>query len=188
MRNLFTANNVELTEEIELRVVPALLESSKELVSELLMRGHLLPGVGAALERLSGDESIVQSALTGNLRPNADNKLKLLGKLVQYLDLEVGGYGSDDIVRSNLVAVAQRRATEKYGTAFDEASTILIGDTPRDVAAATKGGARIIAVATGVYSEDDLREAGAHAVLTDLSDFDVLRQALNTVGDLSVQA
>lgn len=178
MRNLFTANDEDFTVDHENGIVPALLEASKELVPALLNRGYMLPGTLAALERLSKDSSVVQSALTGNIKPNAENKLKLLGDHVKYLDLEVGGFGSDDIVRSNLVAVAQRRASEKYEFAFDSDNTILIGDTTRDVDAAIKGGGKIIAVATGVYSETDLREAGAHAVLPDLSNFDRFVEAL----------
>jgi phosphoglycolate phosphatase-like HAD superfamily hydrolase len=55
---------------------------------------------------------------------------------------------------------------------FDEKNTTVIGDTPRDVEAARQGGARIVAVATGVDSERELRAAGAPVVLRDLSDID----------------
>ncbi len=51
------------------------------------------------------------------------------------MDFEVGCYGSNDEVRANLVAVAQARATAKYGETFDKANAILVGDTPRDVRA-----------------------------------------------------
>ncbi len=46
----------------------------------------------------------------------------------------------------------------------------MIGDTPLDVACAQASGARSIAVATGNYSVDDLRAAGADVVFEDLSD------------------
>lgn len=85
---------------------------------------------------------VVQSVLTGNVRPNAENKLALLGDSAGYLDLEIGGFGSDDVVRSHLVNVAQSKAGRKYETVFHRRSTVLIGDTARDVVAARDGGAR----------------------------------------------
>ncbi len=50
------------------------------------------------------------------------------------------------------------------------ASTVLVGDTERDVAAALEGGAMIVGVATGVTPEEHLRDAGAHVVLPNLLD------------------
>jgi len=50
----------------------------------------------------------------------------------------------------------------------------LIGDTERDVAAGRDGGAKVVGVATGVTSEDELRAAGADAVLADLADVNAL--------------
>jgi phosphoglycolate phosphatase-like HAD superfamily hydrolase len=47
---------------------------------------------------------------------------------------------------------------------------VIIGDTPADVACAASIGARTIAVATGGYSEAELADTGADAVLPDLSD------------------
>jgi phosphoglycolate phosphatase-like HAD superfamily hydrolase len=112
----------------------------------------------------------VQSVLTGNIRPNAEAKLRLLGNHIQLLDLDVGGYGSDDVDRPRLVGAAQRKASAKFGVTFGPASTVLVGDTERDVTAALEGGALIVGVATGATSEKQLRHAGAHVVLPDLTD------------------
>jgi phosphoglycolate phosphatase-like HAD superfamily hydrolase len=49
---------------------------------------------------------------------------------------------------------------------------VLVGDTPLDVAAALATGARVVAVASGSYSAAELADAGAHAVLPDLTDAD----------------
>ena len=72
-------------------------------------------------------------------------------------------------------------AQAKYGREFDEASTILIGDTPLDVQAARDGGARVLAVATGVHGPDELAAVGADAVLEDLSDLDGFLRTLAQV-------
>jgi phosphoglycolate phosphatase-like HAD superfamily hydrolase len=136
---------------------------------EIRQRGRALPGAEAALAALAGSPGVVQSLLTGNIEPNAAVKLAAFG-LDVYLDFAVGGYGSDDPHRPNLVAVARRKAKEKYGVEFGPDTTVLVGDTPLDVAAGREGGARVVAVATGPFGPDDLRTAGADVVLPDLED------------------
>jgi len=69
-----------------------------------------------------------------------------------------------------LLQVARQRAEEKYGVRFAEAATVYIADSPRDVEAARIGGARSVAVASGRASTGELRDAGADAVLPDLTD------------------
>jgi phosphoglycolate phosphatase-like HAD superfamily hydrolase len=121
-----------------------------------------------------------QSVLTGNIRLLAEVKLAALG-LCNGLDLCIGAYGDDHEDRTELVQVARRRAAAVHGrdpAAFVGTSTVVIGDTPLDVAAALAAGARTVGVATGSYTAADLRKAGAHAVLPDLTDTDAVLQAL----------
>jgi hypothetical protein len=66
--------------------------------------------------------------------------------------------------------VARLAASQAYGADFGGWSTVLVGDTPLDVEAALAAGARVVGVATGSYSEEELAAAGAHAVLPDLTD------------------
>jgi phosphoglycolate phosphatase-like HAD superfamily hydrolase len=47
---------------------------------------------------------------------------------------------------------------------------VFIADSVRDVAAASMGGARCVAVASGRSSAGELRDAGADVVLADLAD------------------
>ena len=107
--------------------------------------------------------------LTGNIRALAEVKLGALG-LRDLLDLDIGAYGDAHEVRSELVHVARARAAAATGADFGGESTVLVGDTPLDVAAALATGARAVGVATGDYSEADLAAAGAHAVLPNLTD------------------
>ncbi len=87
--------------------------------------------------------------------------------------------GSDDSVRWRLVRIAQLRAEAKYpGRQFARSNTVVIGDTPRDVLTGLKGGARVIAVATGSSSAAELRAAGADVVLADLVDTAALLRAV----------
>jgi phosphoglycolate phosphatase len=129
--------------------------------------GRALPGAAEALAALAQRDGTVQSLLTGNLAANAALKLGAFG-LERWVDLEVGGYGSDPHERrSDLVAVARERAAAKYSPAVD---TVLVGDTPLDVSAAHEAGARAVAVASGPYGVDELRAAGADSVLAGLGD------------------
>jgi len=130
-----------------------------------------LPGASAALAGLAAlapGQGPVQSLLTGNIRPMAEIKLAAAG-LTRHLDLEVGSYGDQHEIRAELVAPARAAAAAAYGQDFGGTATVLIGDTPLDVAAALATGARAVGVATGHFSAADLAAAGAHAVLPDLT-------------------
>lgn len=130
-----------------------------------------LPGASAALAGLATlalGQGPVQSLLTGNIRPMAEIKLAAAG-LTRHLDLEVGSYGDLHEIRAELVAPARAAAAAAYSQDFGGTATVLIGDTPLDVAAALATGARAVGVATGHFSTADLAAAGAHAVLPDLT-------------------
>jgi len=154
-----------------------LTEEFAALADQLAPRGRVLDGVTAALARLDADDSVVQSVLTGNLRAIAEVKLAAYG-LGAGLDLDAGAYGGDHTDRAELVRLARKRATARYGDPFDAATTVVIGDTPNDVTAGRRGGARTIGVATGRHTAADLRGAGADAVLNDLADLDSLLAAI----------
>lgn len=126
---------------------------------------QVLPGVHEVIDALA-DAGALQSVLTGNLRLTAELKLRAAG-LLERLNLNVGAFGSDHRDRNELVAVARGRAAACCGTIGD---VVVVGDTPRDIACGRAGGARTIAVATGNWSIDELRNHQPDAVLPDLSD------------------
>lgn len=132
--------------------------------------GQLLPGAAESMAAVAALPGTVQSVLTGSSRPNATLKLRAFG-LVRYVDLAVGGFaGSEAYPKGTLLRVARQRAEEKYSVTFAEQETVYIADSPRDVEAAKIGGARSVAVASGRASTAELRDAGADAVLPDLTD------------------
>jgi phosphoglycolate phosphatase-like HAD superfamily hydrolase len=169
MRNMLVAHGIEPAGDYLARVVEVLETATANNASRLRDRGHELPGARDALAALQGMAGCVQSVLSGNTRPNAYTKLSAFG-LHEYLDFEVGGYGSDSEVRADLVRVAQERASAKYGVSFGPATTVLVGDTPRDVRAGLDGGAHVVAVASGSDDVAILRKEGADVVLPDLRD------------------
>jgi phosphoglycolate phosphatase len=136
----------------------------------LAAEGRLLDGAGEALVALAKAEGVVQSVLTGSSRPTAALKLRAF-RLDRYLDLSIGGFaGSDPYPKGALIEVARQRAEQKYAVSFAGRATVYIADSPRDVEAARIGGARSVAVASGRAGTAELRDAGADAVLPDLTD------------------
>jgi phosphoglycolate phosphatase len=155
------------------------------------LRGRALPGAADALAALASGR-VHQSVLTGNVRVLAEVKLAALG-LRDPLDLCIGAYGDDHEDRVELVHVARRRAAAVHGRlgtlgagatgfgfgfGFAGPSTVVVGDTPLDIAAARGAGARSVGVATGPSSAAELRAAGADVVLSDLSDTRLVLEAL----------
>jgi phosphoglycolate phosphatase-like HAD superfamily hydrolase len=144
---------------------------------DLIRQGQALPGAAEALAAVAKldhpadkpSDRTVQTVLTGSSLPNAKLKLRAFG-LDPYLDFDIGGYGDEAYPRGTLIRVTRERASEKHGVTFGEDVTVYIADSPRDVAAARVGGARSLAVASGRASAAELRDAGADAVLPDLTD------------------
>jgi phosphoglycolate phosphatase len=171
LRSLFERHGREFTASEAARVPEIMSDALASLAPQLRERGHAMPGAHEAIDALSMLPAVVQSVLTGNIAPNAYVKVSAFG-LHSKLDFEVGGYGSDDEVRSRLVAAAQAKASAKYGVSFTASNTVIIGDTQRDVEAGRIGGAGVIAVASGAFDEEQLSGAGADFVLPDLRDTD----------------
>ena len=140
---------------------------------DLARQGRLLPGAAEALAaaaKLDGPvDKTVQTVLTGSSKPNAVLKLRAFG-LDPYVDFDIGGYGHEAYPKGTLLRVARERASNKHKVTFGEDVTVYIADSPRDVDAARIGGARSLAVASGRATAAELRDAGADAVLPDLTD------------------
>jgi phosphoglycolate phosphatase-like HAD superfamily hydrolase len=99
--------------------------------------------------------------VTGNYAAIARLKLRRAG-IGHWFDAAIGAFGSDAEDRAELPAIARRRAGEP-GAPYPRERTIVIGDTPRDIACAHADGARSVAVATGPFGVDELRAADAVA-------------------------
>jgi len=77
-----------------------------------------------------------------------------------------------------LLAMALARVAAAGGPAITPAETVIVGDTPLDVAVAVAGGARSLAVATGSYDVAALRASGADVVVEDLMDIEMVLEGL----------
>lgn len=154
----------------------ALTSAADELRERMSAVGHRLPGAEKALAALA-KKNVVQTVVTGNIKPIAVTKLEVF-HLSEYMDFEVGGYGSDGDTRPPLILQAWQRAQHKYGQVFEADRVVVIGDTPLDMAAARKVGVRAIGVSTGSSRMEDLMTAQADTVLPDLTDTEAVIRAL----------
>ena len=121
------------------------------------LRDRLAPGVPELIEQLATRDDLRLSLLTGNLEPVARLKLQRAG-IGRHFPRGQGAFGSDHEDRAALPPIARRRAGDGNGS-WPREQTVVIGDTPRDIACARADGIRVVAVATGPFAADELRGA-----------------------------
>jgi phosphoglycolate phosphatase len=149
-------------------------EELAKVISHYLMRlpeevasssGYkVLAGVDELLPRL-GKAGFLLGITTGGVEAAAHIKLAR-GNLNRFFSF--GGYGSDSADRGELTRKAIDRAGEIVGTPLDSRRVLVLCDTPNDIAAAHAAGAIGVGVASGHFSKDELRGAGADYVLGSL--------------------
>jgi phosphoglycolate phosphatase-like HAD superfamily hydrolase len=121
------------------------------------LRDKVAPGVPALLEALAERDGVLLSLVTGNFEAIARLKLHAAG-LAGFFPAGQGGFGSDHEDRTMLPAVARARAGDGCA-AHPRDRTLVIGDTPRDIACARADGVRCVAVAGGPYPLAELGDA-----------------------------
>jgi phosphoglycolate phosphatase-like HAD superfamily hydrolase len=126
--------------------------------------GSVLPGVPESLA-LCAERSIATGLLTGNTQRGAAIKMRHYALQEHF---PYGAYGDDHADRNLLGPVALSRASVHHGRVFDPSTTLVIGDTPKDIACAHAMGARCLAVATGSFTFDALQQRGADWVVRSL--------------------
>lgn len=125
------------------------------------------PGVESVLAKASADAARFAVGLgTGNIRRGAEIKLARVGLNHYFL---FGGYGSDHEDRGEIIRLGAQRGAALLGRALHACRVVIIGDTPRDVAAARAIGAECVAVGTSGFSVEALLQCGATAAFTDLT-------------------
>ncbi len=128
-------------------------------------RGTLLPGVPALLDAVDREPDWVGGLLTGNMTQMARIKLRHFGLEERF---RFGGFGEEAADRDQLARLVVERVRERYG--IPAGRCVVVGDTEHDVACARAAGARVVAVATGSQSRDELEALRPDLTLEDLSD------------------
>jgi phosphoglycolate phosphatase-like HAD superfamily hydrolase len=123
------------------------------------------PGIAEALDAGFAAGAAVGLG-TGNVAHGARLKLARVGLHERF---SFGGFGSDHEVRSELLAVGARRGAAALGVAMEGCRVVVIGDTPKDVAAAQAIGAECVAVATGWFTVEQLTACGPTRVFASLA-------------------
>ncbi len=153
--------------EVSDAAIEAVIRAYLEILAEELPKAtgyRVLPGAAELVELASSLELAVGLG-TGNVRAGAQMKLERAGL---WSSFEFGGFGCDAEPRDELIGIARDRGLSRLSR--DQAPTLVIGDTPRDVAAAHAVGARCLAVATGKFSAQALMDAGAEVVVESLEE------------------
>lgn len=158
-------------------MIEAMGEHYAEAIAEQSRIERVLPGVVEVAERLQ-TERFALGVLTGNARSVAQVKLAAAG-ILRYFGF--GAFGDSARERGHLVEVAWSEAESRYGRNFAPRQTLLIGDTPRDIEAARANQARVMAVATGRFSIDELRAHDPDIVFSDLSDVEAVLSTIATL-------
>ncbi len=131
-----------------------------------------LPGAAVLVDALRVAQSHELGILTGNFQETGSLKLQACGLNPSWFPISAWGDESphDPPARDHLPPVAMSRYHTHVGVHVHPANVTIIGDTPHDVRCALVNGCRCIAVATGKFTEEQLAEAGATAVVANLSD------------------
>lgn len=145
----------------------------------------VVPGMPDLLTELAERDDTTLALVTGNFEPIARMKLRSAG-IGTFFASGQGGFGSDHEDRSELPAIARRRAGDGNGGPWPRERTIVIGDTPRDIACARADGVRVVAVATGPHGADEL--TAADAVARDARELGVALEELLGTGSCRARA
>ncbi len=179
MRELFLRHQID-QQIAEARIADAMQRMGdlyEEYLADRTLVDRLLPGAASAVHATS-NRGWTAGALTGNARRVAELKLGAagLGHLAK-----IGAFGDTAEDRGHLVDAAWNSAEAFLGVRYDASQTVLIGDTPRDIAAARHANASIVAVATGRFETEALAEFEPDALLDDLSDTEAFILAVETI-------
>jgi phosphoglycolate phosphatase len=118
--------------------------------------GGALPGVHDWLETLRRlPDPPLLGLLTGNIRLGAEIKLR---RFCLWDYCETGGFADDHIDRNRIAETARRRGEQLLGRKLEGEEVLVVGDTPLDIACGRHLGARVLAVATGPFAPEELRQ------------------------------
>lgn len=157
---------------------------SEEIVKDGTGGKGVLPGVRPLLDALVDRDDVRLALLTGNFRRSAEIKLAYFD-LWRYFDW--GVFGDEALDREHLMPIALERQRQ-LDPPIDPVDVVVIGDTPHDIRCARFGNTRVVAVATGHYSFEELAPHAPDALFADLGDLEAVLAALFRTADSHVRS
>lgn len=140
------------------------------------LEGMVLPGIVTLLDRLATRRDVSLGLLTGNFREAA--RIKLEHHAIHH-HFAFGGYGDTHHDRDDVARIAWGEACRHLGQDAHPRAVCVIGDTPADVKCARAIGARAIAVATGMFTTQELSRTQPDELYHDFSDPDLFLSRLD---------
>lgn len=139
---------------------------------------QVLDGVHDLLSRLESESWGLLSLLTGNVEAGARAKLEPHRLFDRFT---AGAFGCDSADRNALPPIAIDRISSLTGWRYRPETSVIIGDSPRDIECARVNGLHVIAVATGGAPIDELEEHRPDLLLDSLRDTERILQFLQTI-------
>jgi phosphoglycolate phosphatase len=128
--------------------------------------GEICPGAESLIHALRDlPEPPVLGLLTGNIRLGAEIKLRHFNLWDVFA---IGAFADDHEDRNHIAAVALKRGDELLGRKIRGDETVVIGDTPHDITCGRAIGARVLAVATGGATMEELQTHRPDWLVADL--------------------
>ncbi|MBI3465866.1 MAG: haloacid dehalogenase-like hydrolase, partial [Planctomycetes bacterium] len=165
VRDLFALHAIADSPSNRDRFVASYLGHLPACLSE--RQGKVLPGVSELLEQLRARTDVVVGLLTGNLRNGARTKLGHFGLFHHFA---FGGFGDHQMDRNDVAREALGEVRKHVAVQVSVEQIWVIGDTPLDVLCARSIGARVLAVATGLHTMDELSPERPDILLANLTD------------------
>lgn len=168
LKDALNRQALDWSSEIEEKFKQAYFEHLKRELRQPNPKKRVLPGILEILDILITRPKLKFGLLTGNWREGARIKLEHFNIYHYFL---FGAFSDDSGIRSELPRIAARRFEQTTGQSVSPHDVYIIGDTPHDVACSRPFGAKSVAVATGLYSFDQLQAAQPDFLFQNLSDY-----------------
>lgn len=163
-RDLFEFHGVEYSDEVWNKFFDAYRKNLPIALGE--KDGLILPGVVELLHQLHHHDGVELGLLTGNLKAGAQLKLSHY-QLDHHFDF--GAYGDNHFQRDEVARDAIRIIHEHFDPHRPD-DVWVIGDTPADVQCGRAIDAKVVAVATGTFSREELEPTNPDYLFDDFAD------------------
>jgi phosphoglycolate phosphatase-like HAD superfamily hydrolase len=130
-------------------------------------KGEECPGIRQFIRELQSlPDPPVLGLLTGNIRLGAEIKLRHFNLWEEFA---FGGFADDHEERDLIAAAAHDRSHRVLGRKLRGEEIVVIGDTPFDIRCGRAIGAKVLAVATGGATLDELKKHNPDWAVEDLT-------------------